>query len=167
MKRFFLLSFVALMLATVALVSPSATRGTVHAAAQTPQATTSQCASSLGSLIQTIDIKDGSTVLGYVNIYYNSSNGYNCMETTSASATYGVSKVMDAYIVTCKETSPSTSCIDISESAPYYADDEGNYSYYAGPVGVYGAGHCIYASGYIYWKGQYYFGDMSGAGHCA
>lgn len=39
--------------------------------------------------------------------------------------------------------------------------DYGNFSYYAGPVGVYGKGHCIAAFGVIQWKGVYYTIDTN------
>jgi hypothetical protein len=164
MKRILALGFAAVLLAISALVLPTAGVSTAHAAAMTE---TSQCTSSLGSLIESDPIKSGSTTLGYLNVYYNSANGYNCAETTSASATYGVSKFTSVWIYTCTQTSPGSTCTARSEYAPYMAVDQGNYSYYAGPVGVNGSGHCIYAWGEIDWTGgEAHDVDTGGASHC-
>jgi hypothetical protein len=164
MKRILSLGFIAVILAITAFAPREST---AHAAALT---VTSQCSSSLGTLIETDPIKAGSTTLGYLNVYYNGSNGYNCAETTSATATYGTSKYMQAALITCTQTSPSSTCTPRSENnGPYYASDEGSYSYYAGPVGVNGSGHCIMAFGEIDWKGGDYTINTHGGGasHCA
>ncbi|HTI15218.1 MAG TPA: hypothetical protein VL461_11730 [Dictyobacter sp.] len=161
MKRIFSFGFAALVLAVVALVLPTASAGTAHAAMVTPQTDTTHCAS-LGSLIESDKIYAGSTLLGYLNIYYNSSNGYNCAETTSASATYGVSKFMFVDLFVCKQTSASSNCDLLGTSKPYDDTDSGSYAYYAGPVGVYGKGHCIGASAQI--EGAAI--NTGGASHC-
>lgn len=170
MKRILSLGFIAVILAITALALPTARESTAHAAALAPATVTSQCTSSLGTLIETDPIKAGSTTLGALNVYYNSANGYNCAETTSATATYGVSKYMQAALITCTQTSTSSTCTPRSENdGPYYASDEGSYSYYAGPVGVNGSGHCIMAFGEIDWKGGDYTVNTHGGGasHCA
>jgi hypothetical protein len=168
MKRILSLGFAALLLAIAALVLPTASAGTAHAATLTPMTDTTHCAS-LGTLIQTVNTydDDNGELIGYLNVYYNSSNGYNCAEVTSASSTYGVSKGMMAAIMVCTQTSPSSTCTQYSSSKPYTDADENYYSYYAGPVGVYGVNHCIQAWGYIEWGGVNRYVETSGASHCS
>jgi hypothetical protein len=166
MRRLFLLSFMAAFLAITALVGPASNTGTAHAASAIPQTDTSHC-SSLGTLIETDKLTANSTTYGYLNIYYNSANGYNCAETTSASATYGKNKIMAVELDVCKQTSSSDTCTTISYSKPYEDTDTGYYSYYAGPVGVNGKGHCIHAAAEINWNGYAATYNTGGASHCS
>jgi hypothetical protein len=158
MKRIRSLGFAAVLFAIATLVIPSASVGTAHAAVLTD---TTHC-SSLGTLIEADNIMDGSTILGYLNVYYNSSNGYNCAETTSASATYGVQKRMEVEIYACNDTVPGNGCTTMASDS-----DSGNYYYYAGPAGVHAPGHCIHAAGDIIWNGVDYFANTNPlVGHC-
>jgi len=165
MKRLLQLGFMAALLAFSALALPATNTGVVHAATVTPNTDTSHCAS-LGTLIETDKLTYNGTTYGYLNLYYNSANGYNCAETTSASATYGKSKPMSVDLTVCKEKSPGNTCTALSYNKPYYDSDGGYYSYYAGPVGVYGKGHCISIYGQINWNGHDYYYEPDTAVHC-
>ncbi|EFH87796.1 hypothetical protein [Ktedonobacter racemifer] len=146
MKRMTSISFVALLLAIAVLVLPASSVGTAHAATVTPNTNTSHC-STLGTLIESDPILNGSTKIGELDIYYNSSTGWNCAKTVALGSAYGVPKAMGVLIVTCANTTPSRSCNTAGQTLDI---DQGTYSYYAGPVGVYGKGHCIAAAGSIY-----------------
>jgi hypothetical protein len=165
MKKLLQLSIIAALLAFTALALPTTNTSTAHAAAVTPHTDTSHCAS-LGSLIETDKLTYNGTTYGYLNIYYNSSNGYNCAETTSASATYGKSKFMYVELDVCKETSPGNTCTFLSSNPPYTDHDGGTYSYYAGPAGVDGKGHCISSYGEIDWNGNTASYGTGNATHC-
>jgi hypothetical protein len=166
MKRLLQLGFMAALLAFTTLAIPATNTSTVHAATVTPNTDTSHCAS-LGSLIETDKLTYNGTTYGYLNIYYNSSNGYNCAETTSASATYGKSKYMYVELDVCKETSPGNTCTVLSYNAPYTDYDGGTYSYYAGPAGVNGKGHCITPYAEIDLNGQIAEYGVGKAVHCS
>ncbi len=133
----------ALLIAMFAMINGS----TSAYAAASPQTDTNHC-SSLGTLVDSISIVRGGTTLGYLNIYYNSSNGYNCAKTVANDTT--LKKSMGVGIVACKETHESDICTPVGDSKPYVDTDDGNYYEYAGPVGVSAKGHCIYARGNIY-----------------
>ena len=165
MKRLLQLCLIAALLAFTVLAIPATNKSIAHAATVTPNTDTSHCAS-LGSLIESDPLTANGTTYGYLNLYYNSANGYNCAETTSASATYGKNKFMEVTLFVCKETSPSDNCTLLSTNKPYFDSDTGNYSYYAGPVGVYGKGHCIEANAEIIWNGYSPTINTGGASHC-
>jgi hypothetical protein len=161
MKRLLQLSLIAALLAFTMLAIPTTNTSVAHAATVTPNTDTTHCAS-LGTLLSpTIPLTADGITLGYINIYYNSSNGYNCAETVSSSTTYGQRKAMYIELHVCQETSPGNNCNFISDDY-----DSGSYSYYAGPAGGYGKGHCISIDGSIYWNGHFAsYGPMT-AIHC-
>jgi hypothetical protein len=168
MKRLVQLSLIAALLVFSALAIPTTNTSVAHAATVTPNTDTTHCAS-LGTNIETeaLTTPNGFT-LGYLKIYYNSANGYNCAETVSSSATYGKQKYMYVQLMVCKETSPSNTCTPISYNPPYNDYDMASYYYYAGPVGVYGAGHCINPAAQIDMDGQPVVNySTSHAVHCA
>lgn len=87
----------------------------------------------------------GGTVKGYLNIYYNPASGYNCARLDSYGSYYGKRKQMSVTLHTCKnKTSDYFSCKPIQ-----VVTDDGYYTKYAGPVKLYGKGHCIAASAVI------------------
>lgn len=104
--------------------------------------------SSVGKLVDSYPIKAGGTKIAELDLYYNSSTGYNCVYTRSVGSSYGKTKFMRVAISVCSETKSGSQCHALKGSQ-YYASDEGNYKYYAGPVGVNGRGHCINAYGYV------------------
>jgi len=116
---------------------------------------------SLGSLIESDNFYSNGTKIGELDVYYNGSTGNNCAYTRSGGPTWGVSKSMLVQIQACAQTSPSPNCNAIA-----WDQDDGNYSYYAGPVGVHGQGHCIFASGEMNWNGHLYYTSTNGASHC-
>src|SRR5215212_4791375 len=71
--------------------------------------------------------------LGTVYLTYNSSNGKNCVATIRANP--GTAKLMAAYVYVP----------DTGDSA----EDSGNYTSYAGPIYIYGKGHCVSWGGSI------------------
>ncbi|GHO45910.1 hypothetical protein [Ktedonospora formicarum] len=113
-----------------------------------PAGTNSSHCSSVGKLVDSYPIKSGSTKIAELDLYYNSSTGYNCVYTRSVGSAYGKTKFMRVSISVCSETKPGSKCHARSGSQ-YFAEDAGNFKYYAGPVGVNGRGHCILAYGYV------------------
>ncbi|AOS62658.1 hypothetical protein [Actinoalloteichus hymeniacidonis] len=93
--------------------------------------------------------------LGELVIYYNSSNG----GTNSAcfyhrGAAYGVPANTSVQIVRCTQTSGEGQACTADQTS---RRDTGNFSFYAGPVGVTGtAARCVAAAGYIDWNGVRY-----------
>lgn len=161
------IGFVVMMLSLVAQIFAGSSGSAVHAATMAPLTDTTHCAS-LGALIETDPITAGKTTIGYLNMYYNSSNGYNCAETTSASSTYGISKYMMVALYVCTQTSPSSTCTFRSFDSPYFDSDSDEYRYYAGPAGVYGKSRCIGAEGEVEYNGTVYTTYSSPhAGHCS
>jgi hypothetical protein len=157
-KRIVSTGFVALLLAIAALVMSASNVDIAHAATMAPRTDTRHCAS-LGNLIESDPIQWDTTV-GYLKIYYNSSNGYNCAETVSN----GASKPVDigVYIYACAQTHPGGyDCTDTSHDQDY-----GKYSHYAGPVGVHAPGHCIQAIGTIILSGDREAGYRTIVSHC-
>lgn len=136
--------------------------GNAKAATTSPQTNTTHC-QSLGSLIESDPILFGTTKIGELDVYYNSSTGYNCAYLWHSGPSWGVSKYTDVEIVTCQQTSPSAQC------SPVLSDDAdgGNYAYDAGPAGVYGRGHCISFNSEIEWTGGLYEANRWGASHCS
>ncbi|MEU7898566.1 hypothetical protein AB0B45_37605 [Nonomuraea sp. NPDC049152] len=106
-------------------------------------AATGQCS---GNRIEHLAVKTQSgTVKGYLNLYYDSRTGYNCARLDSAGKYWGVSKTMAVTLHSCKnKTSDYFACKPIK-----VVQDEGRYAKYAGPVKLYGKGHCIAASAVI------------------
>ncbi|MFN8096829.1 MAG: hypothetical protein U0Q21_00855 [Dermatophilaceae bacterium] len=115
-----------------------------------------------GSLIQLSPIKYGTTTIGELAVYYNSATGRNCARTNHSGVTWGKRLPTDATLWECKETRPGQLCTKIAQS-----NDRDYYSYYAGPVSVPGAGHCIVAYGGIYYGGAWRWNPESlTTSHC-
>jgi hypothetical protein len=148
------------------LAIPATNTSVAHAAPITPNTDTTHCAT-LGTNIDTIPLSADGITLGYIKVYYNNANGYNCAETISSSTTNGQNKYMTVQLIACQETSPSNTCTARSYNKPYDDYDADNYSYYAGPVGVDGTGHCISIYGKITWNGHDYYYHPGTAVHCA
>ena len=114
------------------------------------------CSGSL-TYAKTLHTSSGSAI-GELDIYYNTSNGgTNSACFRHRGASYGVAALTAVRIFRCSETSGAgqSACNVTAQSSI----DTGNYSYYAGPRGVTGtANNCVWASGYIYWKGVRYEG---------
>lgn len=153
------LLLVALLFCSPGLV-PIAHAASANTRVSAQPATSSHC-SSLGSLVDSLDLRAPllGPKIGEIDVYYNSSTGYNCAYTYSSGASWGVSKYMGIYIAACAQTTPSGYCDYTSVD-----EDYGFYSYYAGPVGVYARGHCIFFEGTIYWNG--YESSLEKVGHC-
>ncbi|NEB05646.1 hypothetical protein [Streptomyces sp. SID13726] len=134
----FLASLATLTGATVFLASPA-------------QAATS-CS---GTITYSDTVSRSGSVIGELVIYYNSSNG----GTNSAcfyhrGVSYGVTAYTSIQIYRCSQTSGTGDvCNPTQNSLP----DDGNYAYYAGPVGVTGtANYCVSAIGSVTWAGRGY-----------
>jgi hypothetical protein len=74
-----------------------------------------------------------------VEVYWNSSTQKNC---AVLHTTYNKPHSMHVSIQRCTETNPSKYCTPDSGSGAY-AEDAGDFSYYAGPVNVYAGNKCI------------------------
>jgi hypothetical protein len=133
-----------------------------------PQIDTLHC-SNPGGFLQSYPayIAGTTTQIGALDLYYNSSTGYNCAYMRSVGPAYGQAQQIAVTLYDCQQTSSGPSCTPISSAAPYYDHDGGNYQYYAGPVGVKGKGHCVYADGYLIWNNQWSTtASTGGASHC-
>lgn len=113
-----------------------------------------------GSQIDTYPMYNSGTLFGDVYLYYDSSTGKNCAVTVATSAGgYGVSKLMYVSIDRCNETVDTGNC-----TGPAGVSDKGYYDYYAGPVSISAAGHCIAVTGQITYNGKY--AGAFDIGHC-
>lgn len=91
-----------------------------------------------------------STVIGYLDVYYNSSNGYNCARTVHAGPAEGVRRNTAVVLYRCIQVNPGNGC-----TLDHSVNDTGNYAYYAGPVSLWAGTHCISVYGDIFWNGAY------------
>lgn len=108
-----------------------------------------------GTRQEHLPVKYGSTVVGYVDLYYSSANnGTNCVKTTSAGPSAGVAKFMLAKVYRC--TGPAGSnCSDNTGGFDQRDEDKGVFESYAGPVSVTGtSGRCVSFVGLVTWGGQ-------------
>ncbi|MFE0459042.1 hypothetical protein ACFW1A_07230 [Kitasatospora sp. NPDC058965] len=109
------------------------------------------------------------SVYSYVHLFYDPSSGNNCAVNVKTGNLYGTPTLTKVKLSVCSETAPSiNSCSGWnlpSQEDP--TNDTTLYSYYAGPVSVPGAGHCIAvyaetdrtASDYAtYWSGAFHCG---------
>jgi hypothetical protein len=167
-----LLALSVLLLAALFFCSPglvpTAHAASAHAQVPTQPNTSSHCGN-LGSLIETHNLYayPTSTKIGEFDVYYNSSTGYNCAYLWSAGPSWGVSKDMYVEIDACAQTSPGPACSIIASDADPGSPPYPNYSYYAGPVGVYAPGHCIQAQAHMAWNGYLITANTSPSmGHC-
>ncbi|MFJ3716678.1 hypothetical protein [Streptomyces sp. NPDC090057] len=98
-----------------------------------------------GSEIDTYAVKtSGGTQYSTIHLFYDSSTGNNCAVNVATTAGgYGTAEKTMVNISVCSGTTLS-SCVggQITNKA-----DVGNYQYYAGPVSVHAANHCILVSG--------------------
>jgi hypothetical protein len=151
--------FLAAIVAVV-LAAGSAQTSQAASLATPPHETSSHC-QSVGALVESKLIKDGSQTIGEMDIYYNSSTGYNCAYVQGLGQARGSSTVKSVTIFSCKETTPGDTCNHTSKM-----EDTGDYLYYAGPVGVSAKGHCIAVIGMIAWKGENHAVWTRNASHC-
>jgi hypothetical protein len=68
---------------------------------------------------------------------------------------------MSVEIFRCKAKRPGRVCTVTARDG----DIKGDYEYHAGPVSVKARGHCIYARGYIIWKGRFADAETSRTVH--
>ena len=121
-----------------------------------------------GSRIEHVPLKYDTTVVGYVDLYYSSSNGgTNCVKTISAGPSSGVSKFMLAKIYRCTGGAGST-CVDNFGGFDQRDEDKGNFASYAGPVSVTStSSRCVSFVGLVTWRGrQISAGSSPKAVHC-
>ncbi|MGC0313198.1 hypothetical protein [Kitasatospora acidiphila] len=81
---------------------------------------------------------DTGTTYSYVHLFWDSSTGYNCAVNVKVGSLYGVQTSTSVELDECAQDAPGN-CTVVGNPAV----DNGAYSYYAGPVRVYGQGHCI------------------------
>lgn len=91
-----------------------------------------------------------------LDIWWDAAHGSNCAEMVHRGAAYGHAAFTEVDLYTCATDTPGQFCSPLGQGTPYSASDQGGYSYYAGPVSVLAAGHCIYAVGYLNWGGGSY-----------
>jgi hypothetical protein len=107
--------------------------------------------------------------LAELDLYWDGTHKTNCVKMVHLGASYGHAAFTEVEIYTCQTDTAGQVCYVISEIPPYHGSDYGNYSSYAGPASVTGAGHCIYAAGFLTWNGTTYEieTDVNGkATHC-
>jgi len=134
--------------ALAALTTVAALLGINLFAAGPAQAATS-CSGTI-THSQPVYITARSTVIGELVIYYNSSNGgTNSACLYHRGASYGVSASTGVTLYRCSQRSgEGQSCHSTAGDS-----DNGDYAYYAGPVGVTGAAnYCVAADGWIVWE---------------
>jgi hypothetical protein len=120
-----------------------------------------------GTRQEHVPLKSGTTVIGYVDLYYSSANnGTNCVKTTSAGPSAGVTKFMLAKIYRCTGRAGSL-CSDAG-GFDQRDEDKGQFQSFAGPVSVTGtSGRCVSFVGLVTWAGQQIGGGSSPrAVHC-
>ncbi|WP_030443188.1 hypothetical protein [Actinoplanes subtropicus] len=146
------------LLRRAALVAAVTASGLVAAA---PAQAATTCS---GTVSYDGTVSRGGSVIGELVIYYNTSNG----GTNSAcfyhrGAAYGGMSLTGVQIARCSQRSGEGKTCDI---AALSAPDEGDYKYYAGPVGVTGtANYCVAARGYLQWgTGNVYVVDSGTQG---
>lgn len=93
---------------------------------------------------------------GHLDIYYDSSSGFNCARTVSSSSTWGERKYMEITLAVCR----NSGCTNWGGTDAYFDQDYGQFKYYAGPVTVNGYGKCIR------WWAQIKTKSLNGYGHC-
>ena len=121
-----------------------------------------------GTRIEHVPLKYDTTVVGYVDLYYSSSNGgTNCVKTISAGPSAGVSKFMLAKVYRCTGGAGST-CVDGFGGFDQRDEDKGNFASYAGPVSVTNtSARCVSFVGLVTWGGrQISAGSSPKAVHC-
>ena len=139
-----------------------ATAGTTGLAAAAPAQAATSCS---GTVTYSETVPRTGSAVGELVIYYNTSNG----GTNSAcfyhrGAAYGVMTLTGVQVVRCSQRSgEGRTCTIAAISAP----DEGDYKYYAGPVGVTGtANYCVAARGWIQWGSSTVYTVDSGTQGC-
>jgi hypothetical protein len=155
-----------------ALLLTGAALGATVVAAPSAMATSSG-GSCVGTLVNSLNLTVGNSgsgsVYGYLNVYWDGSTGENCAMVTSSSLDWGVQKPMRVSMGECEGDTVST-CnpyaverTDGSGSYPGGSWGPGSgYSYYAGPISVPAAGHCISVGGFIYLNGQFEYATFKG-----
>lgn len=121
-----------------------------------------------GTRLEHLPIKAGTATVGYVDLYYSSANnGTNCVKTTSAGASVGVTKFMLAKIYRCTGAAGSN-CSDSTGGFDQRDEDKGQFQSYAGPASVTGtSGRCISFVGLVTWGGyELGAGSSPRAVHC-
>ncbi|MEW9555005.1 hypothetical protein [Nonomuraea sp. NPDC050783] len=125
-------------------------------AAQPALATGGSCGSGY-TFLSSYPLRAYGTVGGYLSLYYNPSNGYNCAITRVKAAWDGAASHISAFL------SDGDSRIVRDPKL----DSGVNYHYYAGPVRLYLKGQCVYASGSLKYGGDTYTtGDAALGVHC-
>ncbi len=107
-----------------------------------------------GNLIDHKPVWTGGQKVGELALYYNSANGNNCAVFSHAGPTWGQTLYTMVEVYVCKPMGGAypTNCA-IWQWSPWWSKDAGYYAYRAGPVHVYGQGHCVQAMGYITYRG--------------
>jgi len=82
------------------------------------------------------------TLIGYVDIYYNSSTGDNCARAVTTGAAYGKASSIIVEIDKCRETRPSRTCTVIAHDRDPKSGF-GSFGTFAGPVRVNAPRNCI------------------------
>lgn len=111
----------------------AAIASTVAAGSAPAQAGAYGCA---GVAVDSATVRSGGKTLGWLTFYWDSASGNNC-----------------AVMVKDGDVLPGRTPMQVAihqTSAPYNTvQDYGNYTWYAGPVKVYGRDKCVWANGHI------------------
>lgn len=130
--------------------------GPMADAEHTPEA--AALSSCPGILRNQIAMKSGSTTLGFLNVYFDSSTGDNCAMTVAAGPASGHATFIDVCLARCTQTSPGSGCTADAEQC-----DAGDFHFFAGPVFVHAPGHCISAAGILTFNGSTVSADLPAA----
>lgn len=96
-------------------------------------------------------------IFAWQNVYWDASTGENCAILQSGNMDWGVAKPMSIAVYTCAtDTGPRFKGDDVCAqlAGTKVETDEGNYSYFAGPVSASGAGHCVEVEASVSYNGE-------------
>lgn len=88
------------------------------------------------SFLKSYPVYAGSARTSTIEVYYKSSNGYNCVINRAAGITVGATIYRGVYVKRSSQSTPNCDGTDIR-------CDVGKFKYYAGPVYVYAPSSCI------------------------
>lgn len=99
-----------------------------------------------GSRIEHVPVKVGTTVLSYLNVYYDASTGKNCARNDKTGVMAGSPSYTYVLLQRCSQTVQGSSCtVTAEQEDPALGDWDTWYVSYSGPVFVSAANHCIHA----------------------
>lgn len=94
--------------------------------------------------------------IGELNVYWNRATKRNCAIFSHAGRSWGKATRTDVSLMRCPRDRRAGQDCDSTRDADYRIDS-GNYAYHAGPVSLRAPHRCIWAEGFMRWRGNYYW----------